>query len=160
MVKFVYICNIYIYNIYIYIYIIYIYIYTYIIYIYISLLANSFRKTLRKRLFSFIIRMVILFAMYFQMWLFVSQYTLFFLRNAFFRSNHERNSVKNGVLRNFAKFTWKHLGQRLFLKLQALIETLAQVFFCEFCEISKNAFLTEHVCATVSVFFQPSLSDA
>ena len=24
-------------------------------------------------------------------------------------------------------------------------ETLAQVFFCEFCEISKNDFLTEHL---------------
>ena len=24
-------------------------------------------------------------------------------------------------------------------------ETLAQVFFCEFCEISKNTFFTEHL---------------
>ena len=30
------------------------------------------------------------------------------------------------------------------------IETLAQVFSCEFCEISKNAFSTEHVCVTAS----------
>ena len=29
-------------------------------------------------------------------------------------------------------------------------ETLAQVFSCEFCEISKNAFLTEHLWATAS----------
>ena len=29
-------------------------------------------------------------------------------------------------------------------------EKLAQVFFCEFCEISKNIFFTEHVLATVS----------
>ena len=29
-------------------------------------------------------------------------------------------------------------------------ETLAQVFSCEFCEISKNTFLTEHVWATAS----------
>ena len=31
-----------------------------------------------------------------------------------FRSSHRRCSVKKGVLRNFAKFTGKHLCQRLF----------------------------------------------
>ena len=31
------------------------------------------------------------------------------------------------------------------------IETLAQVFSCEFCEISKNTFFAEHVWATASV---------
>ena len=31
------------------------------------------------------------------------------------RSNHQRCSVKKGVLRNFAKFTGKHLCQSLFL---------------------------------------------
>ena len=31
-------------------------------------------------------------------------------------------------------------------------ETLAQMFSCEFCEISKNAFFTEHVWATASAF--------
>ena len=30
-------------------------------------------------------------------------------------------------------------------------ETMAQVFSCEFCEISKNAFFTEHLRATASV---------
>ena len=46
---------------------------------------------------------------------------------------------KRRVLRNFAKFTGKHLCQSLcnFVKQ----ETLAQVFSCEFCEISKNTFL-------------------
>ena len=51
---------------------------------------------------------------------------------------------KKCILGNFAKFTGKH---RLFLlKLQAwglqlyLKKTLAQVFSCEFCEISKNTF--------------------
>ena len=65
---------------------------------------------------------------------------------------------KKGVLRNLVKFTGKHLCQSLFqIKLQAsglqLIkkETLAQVFFCEFCEISKNTFFTEHLRATASV---------
>ena len=39
------------------------------------------------------------------------------------------------VLRNFTKFTGKHLCQCLFLK-----ETLAHVCSCEFCEISKKTF--------------------
>ena len=30
-------------------------------------------------------------------------------------------------------------------------ETLAQVFSCEFCEISKNSFFTEHIWTTASV---------
>ena len=78
---------------------------------------------------------------------------------------------KKGALRNFAKFTEKHLRQSLFFnkengekpnpkemwnmgliriskvsKLQAEAcnfikkEALAQVFSCEFCEISKNTF--------------------
>ena len=29
-------------------------------------------------------------------------------------------------------------------------ETLAQMFSCEFCEISKNTFFTEHLLATAS----------
>ena len=29
-------------------------------------------------------------------------------------------------------------------------ESLAQVFFCEFCEISKNTFFTEHLWTTAS----------
>ena len=55
-----------------------------------------------------------------------------------------------GVLRNFAKFTVKHLGQSLFFNKVASLrpeasnfikkETLAQVFSCEFCETSKNTF--------------------
>ena len=37
-----------------------------------------------------------------------------------YRSSHQRCSMKKGVLRNFAKFTGKHLYQSLFLtKLQA-----------------------------------------
>ena len=70
---------------------------------------------------------------------------------SFYRSSHWRCSVRKGVLRNFAKFTGKHLCQSLlfnnvpgpcnFIKK----ETLAQVFSCEFCEISKNTFFTEHI---------------
>ena len=55
--------------------------------------------------------------------------------------------MKEGVLRNFIKFTGKHLCQSLFFfkKKRPFIkkETLAQVFYCEFCEIFyiKNIFI-------------------
>ena len=71
-----------------------------------------------------------------------------------FKSNYQGCSVKKGVLRNFAKFTGKHLRQRLFFNKVAGAcnfiknEALAQVFSCEFCEISKNTFFTEHVWGT------------
>ena len=58
-----------------------------------------------------------------------------------FRSSHQRCSVRKGVRRNFVKFTGKHLCQSLFFDKVANfieIETLAQIFSCEFCEISKN----------------------
>ena len=49
---------------------------------------------------------------------------------------------KNDVLSNFAKFTERHLCQSLFFnKVAGLrLETLSQVFSCEFCKVSKNAF--------------------
>ena len=54
---------------------------------------------------------------------------------------------KKGVFRNFAKFTEKHLYQRLFFNEVAGLacnfvkkESLAQVFSCEFSGISKNTF--------------------
>ena len=50
------------------------------------------------------------------------------------RSSRPEVFCKKGVLRNFAKFTEKHSCQSL------KKEALAQVFFCEFCEISKNNF--------------------
>ena len=37
-------------------------------------------------------------------------------------------------------------------------EALAQVFSCDFCEISKNTFFTEHFRATASVFEMQFLS--
>ena len=69
----------------------------------------------------------------------------------FSRSKDRRSRLevfyKKGVLRNFAKFTRKHLRQSLFLiKLQAEAcnfikkETLTQVFSCKFCKISKTTF--------------------
>ena len=57
------------------------------------------------------------------------------------------------ISQNSQENTW---ARDPFLKLQALIETLAQAFSCEFSEISKNAFLTEHVWATVSIFLNPA----
>ena len=67
---------------------------------------------------------------------------------------------KKGVLRNFVKFTRKHLCQSFFNKV-----TLAQVFSCEFCEISKNTFsrrtppvaasvyiLSDETCFPITVF--------
>ena len=52
-----------------------------------------------------------------------------------------------GVLRNFTKFTGKHICQSLFFNKK---ETLAQVLSCEFCEIFKNNFFTEHLWTTAS----------
>ena len=51
------------------------------------------------------------------------------------RSNHRRCSVKKGVLKNFTKFTQKHL----------LIKnkTPTQVLSCGFCETFKNTCSTE-----------------
>ena len=79
------------------------------------------------------------------------------------KSSHQRCSVEKGVLRNFAKFTGKHLCQSLFFNKVAGAacnfikqEILAQVFSCEFCEISENTFFTEHLRTTASgcrVFF-------
>ena len=80
-----------------------------------------------------------------------------------YRGTHAEVFCNKGVLRNFAKFTGKHLCESLvFNKVAGLRptllkkrlwhrcfpeafnftkkETLALVFFCEFCEISKNTF--------------------
>ena len=52
------------------------------------------------------------------------------------RSSCSEVFCKKDVLRNFAKFTGKHLSRDSFLKKQPL----AKVFSCEFCEIPKNTF--------------------
>ena len=56
--------------------------------------------------------------------------------------------MKKCALKNFAKLTGKHLCQSLFLNKVVngtsnfiKKEPLAQVFSCEFCEISNNFFL-------------------
>ena len=69
--------------------------------------------------------------------------------------------MRKGVLTNFTKFKGKHLCQRFFFNKVAgryrpeackfiKKEPLAQVFFCEFCEISKNTFFIEHLWTTAS----------
>ena len=62
----------------------------------------------------------------------------------------QRCSVKKVFLKNFAKFIGRHLVRVSFL-IKCMLkgcnfikkETLAQVYFCEFCKILRTAFLTE-----------------
>ena len=66
--------------------------------------------------------------------------------------------MKKCVLKNFTKFTRKHLHQSLFLNEAAgqgpgtLLkkETLAQALSCEFCEIFKNTVFNEYLWTTAS----------
>ena len=69
-------------------------------------------------------------------------------------SSHQRCSVKkvfSEVSRNSQENTFSRVS--FFIKLQAQ----AQVFFCEFCKISKNAFFTEHLRTTASKFYKDQL---
>ena len=77
------------------------------------------------------------------------QNVLFFLvfgENVFLRSSLQDVFYKEGVLRNFEKFTGKHCARvSFFIKLQAPCnfikkEALAQVLSCEFCETPKSNF--------------------
>ena len=67
--------------------------------------------------------------------------------------------LKESVFKNFTKFTAKHLCQGLFFNKVSdrpatlLKETLAQVFTCEFCDISKNTFLHKTPLVDTSVIF-------
>ena len=75
-----------------------------------------------------------------------------------YKSSHRRCSERKGIFRNFAKFIWKHLHQSLVfnkvagLRLATLLKKRLwhRCFTVNFCEISKNAFFTEHLRATVS----------
>ena len=66
-----------------------------------------------------------------------------------FRNSHRR------CLKNFAKFTAKHLRQKLLSRPQACNfikkETVAQAFSCEFSKIFKNTFFKEYLRVTASV---------
>ena len=63
---------------------------------------------------------------------------------------------KKDYLKNFTKFTGKHLCWNLFFKQICWSEacnkkeTPIQVFFCGFCKTFKNIFLTEHLQKTAS----------
>ena len=52
-----------------------------------------------------------------------------------FRSSHRRCFVRKGVLKGLRTEACNFIKK----------ETLAQVFSCEFCEISTNTFFTEHL---------------
>ena len=77
------------------------------------------------------------------------------------RNSHPEVLYRKDVLRKVAKFTGKHLHQSLFFtnicRSEACNfiknETQAQTFSCEFCEIYKFFFFTEHLQATGSVWF-------
>ena len=71
-------------------------------------------------------------------------------------NSHQRCSIKKGVLRNFAKYTRKHVRQSLFNLSKK--ETMVQVLSCEFWEIFNNSFFTEHLRATASGFGKPCLN--
>ena len=75
------------------------------------------------------------------------------------RSSHRRCSVRKSVLRNFAKFTGKHLCQSLFFNKVVGLRSgtrdsgkrdSGQVFSCEFYEISKNNFFNFLTTASVN----------
>ena len=68
----------------------------------------------------------------------------------FFRSSHQRCSIKKGVLRILQNSQENTCVRVNFIKK----ETLAQVFSCEFCKISKNTFFTEHHWTTASSRFE------
>ena len=79
-------------------------------------------------------------------------------KSQYIRSSRPDVFCKKGALRNFAKFSRKHLCQSLFFnKVIGLVcnfikkETLAQVFSCEFYGISKNTFLNRATLVAASV---------
>ena len=61
--------------------------------------------------------------------------------------------IQKEVLKNFTKFTKKHLRQRLSFNKVIKKETLTQVFSCEFCKIFKSNFHAEYLQETTSELF-------
>ena len=94
---------------------------------------------------------------------------MFYEKWCSYRSSPPEVFCKKDVLKNFAKFTGKHLCQSLLfnkdtgLRPATLLkrETQAQVFSCEFCEIFKNNFFyrTSLVAASVLRNFAKLTSD-
>ena len=74
------------------------------------------------------------------------------------RSSRPKVFCKKGVLKNFAKFTGKHLCQSFFFNKVAALrpaillkKTLAQMFSCEFCEVYKSTFFHRTLLVAASV---------
>ena len=66
-----------------------------------------------------------------------SLFYCFSVENGIIRSSHPRHSMKEGVLKNFVKFTGKHLCQSVFLiNLQALLTSFLIVLTCKICHFS------------------------
>ena len=81
---------------------------------------------------------------------------LFFTFSIFpFRSSHRKFSIRKAVLIILNILRKIPPLESLFKKVHACNfikkETLAQVFSCEFCKISKNIFFTEHLWVTASI---------
>ena len=74
-------------------------------------------------------------------WTFCKSNCILLLCQVHVRSSRQEVFCKKSVLRNFAKFTGKHLCHSLFFKK----EVLAEVLSCEFSEISKNTFSYRHL---------------
>ena len=72
------------------------------------------------------------------------------------RSSRPEVFYKKGVLRNLIKFTGKHLCQSLFF----IKETLAQVFSCEFCQISKITIFTQNTSGGCFCYWYENISIA
>ena len=82
---------------------------------------------------------------------------LVFFKPLMHRSSHRRCFIKEGILKNLAKFTEKHLCWSLFFnKVSDLsllkLQTPTQVHSCKFCKIFKNIFSIEHLRATDSKY--------
>ena len=78
-------------------------------------------------------------------------YTLYTYWISILKSSRPEAFYKKGVLRNFVKFTGKQLCQGLYLNFIKK-ETLAQLFSCEYCEISKNTFFHRTPLVAASVY--------
>ena len=79
------------------------------------------------------------------------------------RSSHWRCSATGEISQNSQESKFTRVIQSLLIKLQAsawqlyLKKTLAQVFSCEFCEISKNPFLHRTPLVAASDFYSEAL---
>ena len=78
-----------------------------------------------------------------------------------FKSSRHRCSMKKCVLRNFTKFTRKHLCQSLFFNKAAGVRLATfskkrlwqRCFPVNFAKFLRTSFLTEHLWTTVSVLY-------